>query len=99
MEWVVKKKSAKLPELLEFRIPISILNVRDEDDNLDQPNSSALNQSSVNSEVSDPPGGHMTDGSSSSNNVFYKKTKLQILAETLEDEPRSPSSGKILFCI
>lgn len=91
----MKKKSAKLPELLEFRIPISILNVRDEDDNLDQPNSSALNQSSVNSEVSDPPGGHMTDGSSS-NNVFYKKTKLQILAETLEDEPRSPSSGKIL---
>ena len=57
-----------------------------------------LNQSNVNSEVSDPQGGHMTDGSSS-NNVFYKKTKLQILAETLEDEPRSPSSGKILFCI
>ena len=91
MEWVVKKKSAKLPELLEFRIPISILSVRDEDDNLDQPNSSSLSHSNENPQVSEPPGGHMTDNG---NNVFYKKTKLQILAETLEDEPCSPSSGK-----
>jgi len=89
MEWVVKKKSAKLPELLEFRIPISILSVRDEDDNLDQPNSSSLSHSNENPQVSEPPGGHMTDNGS---NVFYKKTKLQILAETLEDEPCSPSS-------
>ena len=69
---------------MEFRIPISILNVRDEDNT--QP-SAALPELTAAQEISacaDP-------GIAAVSNP--KKSKLQILAETLEDERRSPSSG------
>jgi len=81
----VKKKSAKLSELLEFRLPISILNVRD----------SILNN--VGADL-DGGGGVVTNdggGGVATNDytTVNKKSKLEILAETLAEEgQQSPSS-------
>eukprot|EP00088_Acartia_fossae_P065834 TRINITY_DN8126_c0_g1_i11.p1 TRINITY_DN8126_c0_g1~~TRINITY_DN8126_c0_g1_i11.p1 ORF type:complete len:757 (+),score=125.22 TRINITY_DN8126_c0_g1_i11:140-2410(+) len=129
-DWVAKRKSStKLPELLEFRIPISILNVRDDvvgdgeeptTEDLSElaavasavTNATSHHHSVVGEDTSQrgDPSIHVTslppppsedhgvvgeEGFSSTTaptSSTLKKSKLQILAETLEDERRSPSS-------
>jgi hypothetical protein len=88
LDWMSKKKCSKLPELLEFRIPISILSVRDEEASATLSelarDASELSREDGSTQSSSTLGGRVSTG--------YKKSKLQILAETLEDKPRSPSS-------
>jgi len=87
LESINKKKCTKLSELLEFRLPISILNVRD----------SILNNVR-DEEGPDLDGGGAPDlgdagGQAANDDCTNKKTKLEILAETLAvEEQQSPSS-------